>query len=120
MDGNPVEYGDFVTVKDPYLQAIDPFRDNGTDWEWAMWSPLLQNATVKLITNGDKVNEFFTPSIVQTAQNKYALKLEQTSTAVVLSGDVETTVVFEFTDNFGHKHEISALTFTMKKDHATE
>ena len=119
-DGNPVEYGDFVTVKDPYLQAIDPFRDNGTDWEWAMWSPLLQNATVKLITNGDKVNEFFTPSIVQTAQNKYALKLEQTSTAVVLSGDVETTVVFEFTDNFGHKHEISALTFTMKKDHAAE
>ena len=85
-----------------------------------MWSPLLQDATVKLITNGDKVNEFFTPSIVQTDQNKYALKLEQTSTAVVLSGDVETTVVFEFTDHFGHKHEISALTFTMKKDHATE
>ena len=120
-DGDPSEYGDFVTVKDPYLQAIDPFRNNGTDWEWNMWSPWLQSSdvTVKLITDGDKVNEFFTPSIVPY-QDKYALKLEQTSSAVVLSGDVETTVVFEFTDHFGHKHEISALTFTMKKDHATE
>ncbi len=120
-DGSAAAWGDFLTVKDPYGQTIDPFSDTkpSTDWNWGIWSPLLSDkssVTVELITNGDKVNEFFTAEIVP-ANGKQALKLTQTSTAVVLSGDVETTVVFKFKDKFGHDHAIKALTFTMKKDH---
>ena len=120
-DGSAAAWGDFLTVKDPYGQTIDPFSNTkpSTDWNWGIWSPLLSDkssVTVELITNGDKVNEFFTAEIVP-ANGKQALKLTQTSTAVVLSGDVETTVVFKFKDKFGHDHAIKALTFTMKKDH---
>ena len=130
-DGSAAAWGDFLTVKDPYGQTIDPFSNTkpSTDWNWGIWSPLFNNAAfdanpetgvkIELITNGDKVNEFFTAKIVNdpTTHNKYALQLTQTSTAVVLSGDVETTVVFKFKDKFGHDHAIKALTFTMKKDH---
>lgn len=120
-DGTPAAWGDFLTVKDPYGQTIDPFSSAkpSADWNWAIWSPLLNdaaNVTVELITNGNKVNEFFTAEIT-SLNGKQALKLTPTSTAVVLSGDVETTVVFKFKDNFGHEHAINALTFTMKKDH---
>lgn len=130
-DGSAAAWGDFLTVKDPYGQTIDPFSNTkpSTDWNWGIWSPLFNNAAfdanpetgvkIELITNGDKVNEFFTAKIVNdpTTHSKYALQLTQTSTAVVLSGDVETTVVFKFKDKFGHDHAIKALTFTMKKDH---
>ena len=120
-NGSAAAWGDFLTVKDPYGQTINPFSNTkpSTDWNWGIWSPLLSDkssVTVELITNGDKVNEFFTAEIVP-ANGKQALKLTQTSTAVVLSGDVETTVVFKFKDKFGHDHAIKALTFTMKKDH---
>ena len=122
-DGNPTEGGNFVTVKDPYGQTISPFDAAvpSNDWNWSIWAPLFtgDGVTVTLITNG-KENEFFTATIKQQTSkgNAYGLVLEPTSTAVVLSGDVETTVVFEFTDKFGHTHKVSALTFTMKKDHA--
>ena len=120
-DGSAAAWGDFLTVKDPYGQTIDPFSDTkpSTDWNWGIWSPLLSDkssVTVELITNGDKVNEFFTAEI-EERNGKQALILTKTSTAVVLSGDVETTVVFKFTDKFGHPNAIKALTFTMKKDH---
>ena len=119
-NGVAVAWGDFLTVKDPYGQTIDPFSNTNpsTDWNWGIWSPLLndKSVTVELITNGDKVNEFFTAAIKEI-NGKQALILTKTSTAVVLSGDVETTVVFKFTDEFGHPHAIKALTFTMKKDH---
>lgn len=129
--GNAVSWGDFLTVKDPYGQTIDPFSDSypSKEWNWAIWAPLLNNAAynadpntgviIELITNGDKVNEFFTAKVVndKATNGKYALQLTQTSTAVVLSGDVETTVVFKFNDKFGHPHAVKALTFTMKKDH---
>ena len=120
-DGKPTEWGNFLTVKDPYGQTLNPFSSSepSTEWNWAIWSPWLNDPTVtiNLITNGDRVNEFFTATI-ETKNGKQALVLKQTSTAVVLSGDVETTVVFKYTDKFGHPHEIPALTFTMKKDHA--
>ena len=130
-DGSAAVWGDFLTVKDPYGQTINPFSNTNpsADWNWGIWSPLFNNAAfdadpetgvkIELITNGDKVNEFFTAKIVNnpTTHSKYALQLTQTSTAVVLSGDVETTVVFKFKDKFGHDHAIKALTFTMKKDH---
>ena len=121
-DGTPVEYGNFMTVTDPYGKAIDVFNgtSNDSDWKWDIWAPLFlaksSEITVELITNGDKVNEFFNAALVD-ANGKRALQLTQTSTAVVLSGDVETTVVFKFKDKFGHSHAIKALTFTMKKDH---
>ena len=131
-DGSAAAWGDFLTVKDPYGQTINPFSNTNpsADWNWGIWSPLFNDAAfdanpeiggvkIELITNGDKVNEFFTAKIVNhpTTHSKYALQLTQTSTAVVLSGDVETTVVFKFKDKFGHDHAIKALTFTMKKDH---
>lgn len=120
--GNATAWGNFLTVSDPYGQGLDPFSDSkpAADWNWGIWSPLLNNdakVKVELITNGDKVNEFFTADIVDGKNGTQALKLTKTSTSVVLSGDVETTVVFKFTDNFGHEHAIKALTFTMKKDH---
>ena len=69
-DGSAAAWGDFLTVKDPYGQTIDPFSNTkpSTDWNWGIWSPLLSDkssVTVELITNGDKVNEFFTALIPQ-------------------------------------------------------
>ena len=56
------------------------------------------------------------PSIVEE-NNVYGLQLKRNpSITTVLENDVETTVIFEITDNFGHTHKISALTFTIKKD----
>ena len=73
-----------------------------------------------MITNGDRVNEFFTPSYTTVTEGSYtktAIQLTKTSAEVVLTGDVETKVVLVITDKFGHKHEMEALTFTMKKSH---
>ena len=120
-DGKPTEWGHFLTVKDPYGQTLDPFSSTtpSTEWNWAIWSPWLNDkaVTIDLITNGDRTNEFFTATI-EEKNGKQALVLKQTSTAVVLSGDVETTVVFKYKDKFGHPHKIPALTFIMKKDHS--
>ena len=108
---------DFLKVKSPYGETVNAFS-NLDENLWSPWAAPLNtgnNTTIKLITNGDKVNEFFTAEY-EVVSNKTALKLSPTSTDVVLSGDVETTVVFVITDKFGHTHEVSALTFTMKKD----
>jgi len=120
-DGKKINH-DFVTVKNPYGYTVDPFR--GTDEDWTTWAPNLKNTDpnkvkVYLETVGNKeVNEFFTASIVKhESADAYGLQLKRNpSVTTVLENDVETTVIFEITDNFGHTHKIPALTFTIKKD----
>ena len=107
----------FMTVKNPYGYKVDAFDTN--DKEWTTWADAFNqgdNKEVYLLTNGDRKNEFFTPSFV-VENSVTGLKLERNpSMTTVLEADVETTVVLVVTDKFGHKHEIKALTFTMKKD----
>ena len=118
-DGKKINH-DFVTVKNPYGYTVDPFGD--ADEDWTTWAPNLEDkdpnkVKVYLETVGNKeVNEFFTASIVEE-NNVYGLQLKRNpSVTTVLENDVETTVIFEITDKFGHTHKISALTFTIKKD----
>ena len=109
-------------MKNPYGYTVDPFR--GADEDWTTWAPNLKNTVptkvkVYLETVGNKeVNEFFIPSIVKhESADAYGLQLKRNpSVTTVLENDVETTVIFEITDNFGHTHKIPALTFTIKKD----
>ena len=104
-----------------YNKEVDPF--DASDEGWTTWAEALNQGTqkeIKLITNGDRVNEFFTPSYTTVTEGSYtktAIQLTKTSAEVVLTGDVETKVVLVITDKFGHKHEMEALTFTMKKSH---
>ena len=116
-DGNATEWENFLTVKNPYGKTVDAFDVSDADWTtWAAALNTDNNTTVKLITNGDRENEFFTPAY--TVKNgKTALKLTPIpSVTTVLEADVETNVVLVINDKFGHKHEVKALTFTMKKD----
>ena len=112
-------YNDVIKVTDPYAKVINAFSNleaNG----WAPWAKALpESATIELWTNGDKnkVNEFFTAEW-KVANGKTGIQLTKTSTEVVLTGDVEITVVLNITDEFGHEHQVKALTFTMKKDHS--
>ena len=107
----------FMTVKNPYGYKVDAF--DADDEEWTTWADAFNqgvNKEVYLLTNGDRKNEFFTPSF-EVVGDVTGLKLERDpSMTTVLETDVETTVVLVVTDKFGHKHEIKALTFTMKKD----
>lgn len=111
------KYYNFMTVKNPYGYTVDAFDAN--DVEWTRWADAFNqgnNKEVYLLTNGDRKNEFFTPSFV-VENDVTGLKLERNpSMTTVLEADVETTVVLVVNDKFGHKHEIKALTFTMKKD----
>ena len=99
------------------MQAIASI--DADDEEWTTWADAFnqgENKEVYLLTNGDRKNEFFTPSFV-VEHNVTGLKLERNpSMTTVLEADVETTVVLVVKDKFGHTHEIKALTFTMKKD----
>ena len=116
-DGAIVKYQNFMTVKNPYGYKVDAFDANDKEWtDWADAFNQGENKEVYLLTNGDRKNEFFTPSFV-VEHNVTGLKLERNpSMTTVLEADVETTVVLVVKDKFGHTHEIKALTFTMKKD----
>ena len=126
-DGTITEKRNVIKVLDPYAKEVNAFSTVSTN-PWLTWAQTLNSYTIELWTNGDdtKVNEFFTPSWAFDTANdgKVVIKLEPTSTAVVLSGDVEITVVVKIKDNFfssaypAHAaHAVKALTFTMKKDH---
>ena len=116
-NGNATAWDNFLTVKNPYGKTVDAFDISDADWtNWAEALNTGANTEIKLITNGDRVNEFFTASYT-VKNNKTALKLAPVpSVTTVLEADVETTVVLVIYDKFGHKHEVKALTFTMKKD----
>ena len=120
-NGNVTAFTNVFTAVDPYNKEVDPF--DASDEGWTTWAEALNQGTqkeIKLITNGDRVNEFFTPSYTTVTEGSYtktAIQLTKTSAEVVLTGDVETKVVLVITDKFGHKHEMEALTFTMKKSH---
>jgi len=118
-DGNIEKYEDIISVTDPYGKKINPFSKVAANG-WSTWADALNtgnNTEIKLITNGDRVNEFFTATY-KVSNGKTGIQLTKTSTEVVLSGDVETTVVLVIKDKFGHPHEVKALSFTMKKDHS--
>ena len=126
-DGTITEKRNVIKVLDPYAKEVNAFSTVSTN-PWLTWAQTLNSYTIELWTNGDdtKVNEFFTPSWAFDTANdgKVVIKLEPTSTNVVLSGDVEITVVVKIKDNFfssaypAHAaHAVKALTFTMKKDH---
>ena len=111
----------FMTVKNPYGYKVDAF--DAENKEWITWADAFNqgdNMEVYLLTNGDRKNEFFTPSFEVVGEGDNAvtgLKLERNpSMTAVPEADVETTVVLVVKDKFGHKHEIKDLTFTMKKD----
>ena len=111
------KYYNFLTVKNPYGETVDAF--DLYDKRWTTWADQLNygaNTEVYLLTNGDRKNEFFTAKY-EVSNAKTALKLTPIpSVTTVLEADVETTVVLVIYDKFGHKHEVKALTFTMKKD----
>ena len=118
-DGAITGYNDVIKVTDPYAKVINAFSNQEANG-WAPWAKALpESATIELWTNGDKnkVNEFFTAEW-KVANGKTGIQLTKTSTEVVLNGDVEITVVLNITDEFGHEHQVKALTFTMKKDHS--
>ena len=119
-DGNVTSFSDVIKVTDPYGKVISPFA-SANDTGWTTWAPAWDsNTTIKLITNTDRVNEFFTAQFDTKTEGiftKATLKLTRTSTEVVLSGDVTTKVVVVTTDNFGHPHEIEVGEFVMKKAH---
>ena len=120
-DGDITDFDNVIKVTDPYGKEVDPF--DGADAGWTTWAATwgngANNPVITLVTNGDVENEFFTAKWVVVEENgikKNAIELTKTSTEVVLSGDVETTVVLTIVDKFGHTHKHNALTFTMKKD----
>ena len=118
-DGVITGYNDVIKVTDPYAKVINAFSNNEANG-WAPWAKALpESATIELWTNGDKnkVDEFFTANW-KVANGKTGIELVKTSTEVVLTGDVEITVVLNIVDNFNHTHQVKALTFTMKKDHS--
>ena len=134
-EGNVTAFENVIGVKTPYGAYADPFDSTDEDWTtWAKYfdgSSTTQNVTIELYTtnNGKEVkDEFFTAKFAVVDSNgkevpagtsgaKNAMVLTPTSTEVVLSGDVETKVVLKFTDEFNKERSVSALTFTMKKDH---
>ena len=111
-----------IKVTDPYAKVINAFSNEVVNG-WATWADALNSGVnkdiIELWTNGDKnkVNEFFTAEWM-VEHEKTGIQLTKTSTEVVLTGDVEITVVLNITDKFGHEHQVKALTFTMKKDHS--
>ena len=129
IDEEKHTYANFIKATDPYGLNINVFdsnkKDNELDWSvWAPWMLTSNGVTVELVTNGDKVNEFFTATIKEVSRdiegnwlagNVYGLVLEPTSSEVVLTGDVKTTVNIKFNDILGHS-VVKTLEFTMKKD----
>ena len=121
-NGKVTAFDNVISVKTPYGGIADPF--DATDADWTTWTKALdENVTITLYTmnNGTKVpNEFFTAKfdvVEEEGIKKYAMVLTPVSKEVQLSGDVETEVVLEFKDEFKKDCKVSALKFTMKKDH---
>ena len=117
-----------MSVTAPNNETVNPFID---DVNWTPWAKKFvptsetdQNVTIELRTVGEdgsvRKNEFFTAKFGQakyTGFNKPRTVLKLTPStypSVVVGNDVETKVYFIFTDNFGVKQEVHALTFTMK------
>ena len=124
-EGNEIDFANVIKVTDPYGKEVNPF---GNDVNWTTWAPQWNPSVgskdntpkISLITNGDKVNEFFTAewgNETKAGKKKTTIVLTKTSTEVVLSGNVETTVQIEYKDGFGHPHTHNILTFTMLKEH---
>lgn len=124
-EGNEIDFANVIKVTDPYGKEVNPF---GNDVNWTTWAPQWNPSVgskdntpkISLITNGDKVNEFFTVewgNETKAGKKKTTIVLTKTSTEVVLSGNVETTVQIEYKDGFGHPHTHNILTFTMLKEH---
>ena len=125
--GNVTAFENVIKARTPYNSLVDPFDASDTDW--TTWADALNvaggnNANVKitLITNnnGKEIeNEFFTAKFVTTKQGafeKNAIQLQRTGAEVKVGADIETKVVLEIKDKFGHTHKVPAdgLTFTMK------
>lgn len=115
---------DVISVKDAYNAAMDPFTDAANWNKWA--APIAESTVVTLKTTNEsgKVidNEFYSAAFEKAGEGsdyngKWTLKLTKKSTEVVLKDDVKTSVIITITDKFGHKHNVPALTFTMKKSH---
>ena len=120
-----------ISVTAPNNETANPFVKE--DANWTPWAPQFvstvttakdQNVTIELRTVGEngsvRKNEFFTAMFGQAkydgfAKNRTVIELNpSTYPSVVVGNDVETKVYFIFTDKFGVKQEVHALTFTMK------
>ena len=125
-DGKVTAFTNVIKAITPYKGTVDPF-DAGdkdwTDWAKAFNTGGQQNVTITLITNnsGKEVkNEYFNAKFEVVKEGnieKNAMVLTPTGAEVQVGNDVETSVVLTITDEFGHKHDIPALKFTMKINH---
>ena len=118
------DFENVIKALSPYNGTIDPFKANDNKDNWTNWSDVLdKSAEIILITNNsgkDVVNEYYKASwtdVKEGDKTKTAIKLEWIGAQSKPSADVETKVVLRLTDKFGHKHDIPALTFTMKINH---
>ena len=118
------DFENVIKALSPYNGTIDPFKANDNKDNWTNWSDVLdESAEIILITNNsgkDVENEYYKASwtdVTEGGITKTAIKLDWIGAQSKPSADVETKVVLRLTDNFGHKHDIPALTFTMKINH---
>ena len=118
------DFENVIKALSPYNGAIDPFKANNNEDNWTNWSDVLdESAEIILITNNsgkDVVNEYYKASwtdVKEGDKTKTAIKLDWIGAQSKPSADVETKVVLRLKDKFGHKHDIPALTFTMKINH---
>ena len=120
-DGTITEKRNVIKVLDPYAKEVNAFS-TVEDNPWLIWAQTLNTYSIELWTNGDKtkVNEFHTAAWAFDNANggKVVINLTKQSTDVVLSGDVEISVMIKIQDKFtDHVHYVPALKYTMKKDH---
>ena len=120
-DGTITEKRNVIKVLDPYAKEVNAFS-TVADNPWLIWAQTLNTYSIELWTNGDKtkVNEFHTAAWAFDNANggKVVINLTKQSTDVVLSGDVEISVMIKIQDKFtDHVHYVPALKYTMKKDH---
>lgn len=118
------DFENVIKALSPYNGAIDPFKANDNKDNWTNWSDVLdESAEIILITNNsgkDVENEYYKASwtdVTEGGKEKTAIKLDWIGAQSKPSADVETKVVLRLKDKFGHKHDIPALTFTMKINH---
>ena len=122
-DGKITAFENVINAVSPYKNTVDPFDASDEDWTTWVATTLDKNATITLITenNGQEVkNEYFTAKfevVEEGGIKKNAMVLTPTGAEVKVGNDVETKVILTVTDKFGHKHDIPALTFTMKINH---
>ena len=119
-----VSFENVIKAFSPYNKEIDPFKANNNEDNWTNWSDVLdESAEIILITNNngkDVENEYYsadwaTETVLGTP--KTTIQLTWKGAQSKPSADVETKVVLRLEDKFGHKHDIPALTFTMKINH---